>query len=179
MDARGLPSGAMSSTTGTTPFTTPLSDRHFEDYVPGTGGTYGPVVVTEEAITAFARAFDPQQMHTDAHAARSGPFGGLIASGWHTTAVMMRLMADNYLNQWTSLASPGVDELRWLRPVRPGDALSARFTVLTARPSRSKPDRGLVTTRIEVGNQDGDVVMSQVMLNLIRRRDIGTAADPM
>lgn len=156
-------------------FAVPLAERHFEDYVPGLTGSYGSVLVSEHDIVAFATAFDPQQMHVSPDGARSGPFGGLIASGWHTTAIMMRIMADNYLNQWTSLASPGVDELRWYRPVRPGDLLSARFTVVSARPSRSKPDRGLVRTRIEVLDETGDVVMSQVMMNLVRRRD--TAPD--
>ncbi|MBT2502117.1 MaoC family dehydratase [Curtobacterium sp. ISL-83] len=167
----------MNSAPETPEFTVPLADRHFEDYVPGTVSTYGPITVTEAEIVAFARAFDPQQMHTDPAASVDGPFGGLIASGWHTTAIMMRLMADNYLNQWTSLASPGVDELRWHLPVRPGDALSARFTVLDARPSRTKPDRGLVRTRIELLRQDGAVVMSQMMMNLIRSRSTAAPTD--
>jgi acyl dehydratase len=151
-------------------FTVPLADRHFEDYTPGTTGHYGAIPVTEDSIIQFASAFDPQQMHTNPVAAKDGPFHGLIASGWHTTAIMMRIMADHYLNQYTSLASPGVNELRWHHPVRPGDTLTARFTVLTARPSASKPDRGLVHTRIEVLNQHGRIVMSQIMMNLIRRR---------
>jgi acyl dehydratase len=149
---------------------TPLTDRHFDDYRPGDGGTYGPVEVTESAIVGFAADFDPHTMHLDPVGAADGPFGGLIASGWHTTAVMMRLMVDNFLNERTSLASPGVDELRWHRPVRPGDQLRARFTVLEARPSRSKPDRGIVRTCIEMLNQNDEVVMSQIMMNLIRRR---------
>jgi acyl dehydratase len=158
------------------PFDVPLPDRHFEDYAVGLVAEYGSVPVTEADIVRFAQQFDPQQMHVDPVASREGPFGGLIASGWHTTAVMMRIMADNYLNQWTSLTSPGVDELRWHRPVRPGDTLSARFTVVGARPSASKPDRGLVHTRIEVLDQQGAVVMSQVMMNLIRRRHAGVVA---
>lgn len=151
-------------------FAVPLTERHFEDYVPGLSVRYGSVEITEKAIVAFARAFDAQQMHVDPIAAQTGPFGGLIASGWHTTAIMMHIMAAHYLNQHTSLASPGVDELRWLQPVRPGDVLSATFTVLSARSSKSKPDRGLVHTRIEVRNQANELVMSQVMMNLIRRR---------
>jgi acyl dehydratase len=101
-----------------------------------------------------------------------GPFGGLIASGWHTTAMMMRIMVDNFLNERNSLGSPGVDDLRWVKPVRPGDVLSARFTVVAARESASKPDRGLTHTRIELMNQAGEVVMSQVMLNLLRKRPV-------
>ena len=153
-----------------TSFTVPLADRHFEDYRPGIVSESGQVPVSEESIVAFAAAFDPHQMHVDPVAALAGPFGGLIASGWHTTAVMMRIMVDTYLNERTSLGSPGVDELRWHLPVRAGDILSARFTVLSARVSASKPDRGLVHTRIEVCNQTGELVMSQVMMNLIRRR---------
>lgn len=151
-------------------FTVPLADRYFEDYVPGLVAEYGGVPVSEASIVEFAAAFDPHVMHLDPVAALAGPFGGLIASGWHTTAVMMRIMVDNYLNERTSLGSPGVDELRWHRPVRAGDILSARFTVLSARVSASKPDRGLVHTRIEVVDQAGDLVMSQVMMNLILRR---------
>ena len=148
----------------------PLVERYFEDYAPGVVAEYGAEPVSEESIVAFAAAFDPHLMHVDPVAALAGPFGGLIASGWHTTAVMMRIMVDNYLNERTSLGSPGVDDLRWLRPVRAGDILSARFTVLSARASASKPDRGLVRTRIEVNNQAGEPVMSQVMMNLILRR---------
>jgi acyl dehydratase len=153
-----------------TSFTVPLADRYFEDYQPGIVVESGAVPVSEESIVAFAAAFDPHQMHVDPVAALAGPFGGLIASGWHTTAVMMRIMVDTYLNERTSLGSPGVDELRWRLPVRSGDILSARFTVLSARVSASKPDRGLVHTRIELHNQAGELVMSQVMMNLIRRR---------
>jgi len=153
-----------------TSFTVPLADRHFEDYRPGIVVESGHVPVSEESIVAFAAAFDPHHMHVDPVAALAGPFGGLIASGWHTTALMMRIMVDTYLNERTSLGSPGVDELRWRLPVRSGDILSARFTVLSARVSASKPDRGLVHTRIELHNQAGELVMSQVMMNLIRRR---------
>jgi acyl dehydratase len=151
-------------------FTVPLADRHFEDYAPGIVAEYGAELVSEARIVAFAAEFDPHRMHLDPVAALEGPFGGLIASGWHTTAVMMRIMVDNYLNERTSLGSPGVDELRWHLPVRAGDILSARFTVISARRSGSKPDRGLVHTRIEVSTQAGALVMSQVMMNLIRSR---------
>lgn len=150
--------------------TLPLSDRFYEDYVPGVGGTFGPTTVTADEIVAFATAFDPHAMHVDPGAARSGEFGGLIASGWHTTAIMMRLMVDNFLNEKASVASPGVDELRWVRPVRPGDELWARFEVVSTRASRSRADRGLIQVRIEMTDQDGHVVMTQTMLNLLRRR---------
>jgi acyl dehydratase len=153
-------------------FSVPLVDRHFEDYRVGVTVEYGSVVVSEESIVAFATAFDPHQMHTDPIAAATGPFGGLIASGWHTTAVMMRIMVDNYLNERTSLGSPGIDELRWHLPVRAGDTVSARFTVVAARTLKSKPDRGLLHTLIELFNQHGERVMSQTMLNLIARRHL-------
>ncbi|MWV60810.1 MaoC family dehydratase [Rathayibacter sp. VKM Ac-2754] len=157
--------------TGTPPLETPpLSQRYFDDYVPGLAAVSAPVEVTEAAIVAFATAFDPHAMHVDPEAARGGEFGGLIASGWHTTALMMRLLVDTFLNPAASIASPGVDELRWHRPVRPGDVLRGRFSVLSATPSRSKPDRGLVRIGIELVNQDEELVMSQTMLVLQRRR---------
>jgi acyl dehydratase len=147
----------------------PLEDRTFDDYAPGLVETHGPLEVSESDIVAFASSFDPHDVHVDPEAASRGQFGGLIASGWHTTALMMRLMVGGFLNQRASVASPGVDELRWLLPVRPGDSLRARFTVLSSRVSASKPDRGLVRTRIEVLNQRDEVVMSQVMTNLVLR----------
>jgi acyl dehydratase len=153
-----------------TPFLVPLAERFFEDYAVGLIAEYGSYTVTLEEVVRFAEAFDPHLMHTDAAASVNGPFGGLVSSGWHTTAIMMRIMVDNFLNERNSLGSPGVDDLRWIKPVRPGDVLSVRFTVVAARASASKPDRGLTHTRIELMNQTGDVVMSQVMLNLLRRR---------
>jgi acyl dehydratase len=149
---------------------TASEDRYFEDCVPGTVFEYGEIRVDEAEILDFARRFDPQNMHVDREAARRGRFGGLIASGWHTGAMMMRLLADNFLPKAASLASPGIDELRWLRPVRPSDVLRIRVTVLEATPSRSKPDRGMVRTFIEVLNQDSDVVMSLKPMNIIARR---------
>jgi acyl dehydratase len=110
-------------------------DRYFEDYIPGAVFEYGEIRVDEAEIIEFARRFDPQDMHVDPETARRGRFGGLIASGWHTGA-MMRLLADNFLPKAASLASPGIDELRWLHPVRPGDLLRIRVTVLEATPSR-------------------------------------------
>jgi len=145
-------------------------DRYFEDYIPGTVFEYGEIRVNESEILDFARRFDPQDMHVDPAAATRGRFGGLIASGWHTGAMMMRLLADNFLPKNASLASPGIDELRWLRPVRPGDVLCIRVSVLEATPSRSKSDRGMVRTLIEVLNQDADVVMTLKPMNIIARR---------
>jgi acyl dehydratase len=145
-------------------------ERFFEDYIPGTVFEYGETRVDKAEILDFARRFDPQDMHVDAEAAKRSRFGGLIASGWHTGAMMMRLLADNFLPKRASLASPGIDELRWLHPVRPGDVLRIRVTVLEATPSRSKPDRGIVHTLIEVLNQDGKIVMSLKPMNIIARR---------
>jgi acyl dehydratase len=152
------------------PFGRPLKDRYFEDYRPGLIVEYGSYLATSEEIIDFARRFDPHDMHTDPELAKGTPLGELVASGWHTTAMMMRILVESYLNQAASVASPGVDELRWLLPVRPGDRLDARFTVLEARPSASRPDRGVVRTRIELLNQDGNAVMTQIMANLILRR---------
>lgn len=151
-------------------FATSVHDRWFEDYVPGDVHVFGPVAVTEAEIVDFARRFDPQPIHTDPDKAKATMFGGLIASGWHTGSLMMRLYGDHYLSHVAGLASPGVDELRWPKPVRPGDQLSIRLTVLEAAPSRTKPDRGVVRTFIEVLNQHGDVVMSMTAVNLFLRR---------
>ncbi len=158
------------SSLGASDFTAPIEDRWFEDYVPGAVFWYGSLEVSEESILGFARQYDPQSFHTDPEAAAAGPFQGLIASGWHTTALMMQLYAEHYLSKAASLASPGVDELRWLQPVRPGDSLSMRTTVAEARASRSKPDRGLVRTGVDMLNQHGDPVMTVTVMNILRRR---------
>jgi acyl dehydratase len=147
-----------------------MSERYFEDYPPGAVFSAGGLTVAADDIVEFARKYDPQPMHTDPEAAARGRFGGLIASGWHTGAMMMRLFADNFLSPQSSVASPGIDELRWLHPVRPGDTLSLRVTILDARPSRSRPEQGIVRSRVEVLNQDGKIVMSLKPISLIRRR---------
>jgi acyl dehydratase len=131
------------------------------------------VEVTAEEIVAFARRYDPQAMHTDAEASARGPFGGLIASGWHTAAMVMRLFVEHYLSRVATLPSPGIDELRWVLPVRPGDRLRVRVTVTEARRSRSKPDRGIVRSLVEVLNQRDEVVMTQRPMNLMRCRADG------
>ena len=154
----------------TTDFSVPVVDRHFEDFVPGAVFEYGEIPVSEAEIVEFARRFDPQYIHVDRARAVQGPFGGLIASGWHTAAMMMRLIVDNFLPKSASLGSPGIDELRWLRPVRPGDVLSVRLSILEATRSRSKPDRGVVRTLCEVLNQNREVVMSLKAMNIIASR---------
>jgi acyl dehydratase len=151
-------------------FAHPIDDRYFEDYVEGAVYRFGSIEATEDEIIAFAKRFDPQSFHTDPELAKRSPFGGLIASGWHTAGLMMRLFADHYLTHVASLASPGLDELRWLKPVRPGDMLSIRVTVLKAVTSQSKPDRGVVTSLIEVLNQADEVVMTLKAVNFIGRR---------
>ncbi|MEP7180847.1 MAG: MaoC family dehydratase [Betaproteobacteria bacterium] len=148
----------------------PVNARHFEDYAPGSTCEFGPVRVDADEIVEFGRRYDPQPIHTDPAAAAAGPFGGLIASGWHTIALVMRVLVERYLSHVASLVSPGIDELRWLKPVRPGDELYVRVTVQEATRSRSKPDRGLVRTFIETVNQDGDAVMTFKAMNLIRCR---------
>jgi len=149
----------------------PVDQRYFEDYVPGSVFEYGSITLSQDEIVEFARRFDPQFIHTDPLAAAEGPFSGLIASGWHTTAVMMRLFVDHYLSHVASMASPGIDELRWMRPVRPGDSLSIRVSVVEANRSRSKPDRGLVRSAVEVLNQDQEVVMSLKAMNILGCRE--------
>lgn len=150
------------------------SERWFEDYHPGAVHELGTLQVDADEVLEFARRYDPQPIHTDPALAARGPFGGIIASGWHTGSLMMRLYALNYLSSASSLASPGMDELRWLRPVRPGDTLSVRVTVQDARASTSKPDRGVVHSLIEVFNQHGEPVMTMRAVNMIARRPART-----
>jgi acyl dehydratase len=148
-------------------FASPPEDRWFEDYVPGDVHETRSIEVEEDEVLAFGRRFDPQVFHTDPAAARETEYGGLIASGWHTAALMMRLYTDDYLSRVSTLVSPGIDELRWLLPVRPGDALSLRVTVVEARRSSSRPDRGIVRSAVEVLNQRGEVVCTVKALNFL------------
>ena len=143
--------------------------RHLEDFVVGDVYEFGSISVTEAEIIAFARQYDPQTMHVDPEAAAKGPTGGLIASGWHTVGLMMRMYADHYLPE-NGLPAPGVDELRWLKPVRPGDTLRMRVTIEEVRISQSKPDRGVIRPFSEVLNQHGEVVLTIRPINLVRRR---------
>lgn len=144
--------------------------RYFEDFTPGDIIELGTHTITKERIIAFAKEFDPQPFHVDEAAARRTVYGGLLASGWHTASVTMRLLYDGLLRETASHGSPGIDELRWLKPVRPGDTLSARMTILERIPSRSKPDRGLVRSLTELRNQHGEVVMTLKGLSLLGRR---------
>lgn len=151
-------------------FASPRETRALEDYVEGSVHEYGPIHVTEQGSIEFAARYDPQRIHTDPEYAKTGPYEGLIVSGWHTTALTMRLLVDNYLPTVASLGSPGVDELRWALPVRPGDALRVRATVLGIRQSQSKPDRGILRSKLEVLNQRDEVVMSLNAVNFILTR---------
>ena len=144
--------------------------RYFEDYLPGASHDCGSVSVSEADIISFATQFDPQPFHVDPAAAARGPFGGLIASGWHTAALVMRQLVDHYLSAEASLGSPGLDDLRWPEPVRPGDTLRVRVTAVEARRSASKPDRGILKSLIEAVNQDGRTVMRATATNFLRVR---------
>ena len=150
--------------------------RYFEDFTPGQTIELGTHTITKDEIVAFARQFDPQVFHLDEDAAKRTIYGGLIASGWHTGSLTMRLLYEGVVKDTVSLGSPGVDELRWLKPVRPGDTLSARLTVTECVPSRSKPDRGIVKSTIELRNQHGDVVVSSKGLSLFGRRPASSAS---
>jgi acyl dehydratase len=148
--------------------------RYFDDYALGATHECGSVSVDGASIVAFAKEFDPQPFHVDPAAAASGPYRGLIASGWHTAALVMRLLVENYLSAEASLGSPGLDEIRWPYPVRPGDTLRVRATVVEARRSLSKPDRGIIKTLVEAVNQDGRTVMRAIAINfLLVRPDPG------
>ena len=156
----------------TSPFAVPIHERYFEDYVPGSIYEYGPISVSQEEIIKFAKKFDPQYIHTNPEKAALGPFGGLIASGWHTAGLMMRLFVDNFISSVAAIASPGVDELRWLKPVRPGDLLWIRVSVIESRRSQSKPHLGIVRVLVEVINQHKELVMSLRSANLLKSRQI-------
>jgi acyl dehydratase len=147
--------------------------RYWDDIKAGDVVELGRRTLDKERMVAFAREFDPQAFHTDEKAAEASIYGGLIASGWLTGSVLMRLFYDGYLKDTASMGSPGIDELRWLKPVRPGDTLSARLTVLETAASRSKPDRGIVRTLMEVLNQHGEIVMTTKGVNFLRRRPGG------
>jgi acyl dehydratase len=143
---------------------------YFEDLAPGQVVELGSRTVTEAEILDFARQFDPQPFHVDPEAAKGSVFGGLIASGWHTGAMWMRLYVDSLLDGAAAMGSPGIEELRWLAPVRPGDTLSGRLTVLETTPSSTRPDRGTVRIRGEMVNHDGVTVMAMTSRGHFGRR---------
>jgi acyl dehydratase len=146
-----------------------MPDYTFEDFAAGQVYELGSRTVTEDELVDFARQWDPQPFHVDPEAARESVFGGLIASGWQTGAIWMRMYVDTMLGS-AARGSPGIEELRWLAPVRPGDTLSGRLTVLEATPSATKPDRGTIRIRGEVVNQDGVTVMAMTSRGHFGRR---------
>ena len=143
---------------------------YWEDFIPGSVREFGAMEVTKEEILEFARKYDPQPFHVDEEAARRSPYGGLIASGWHTCALAMRVICDGFMLEAASVGSPGIEKLRWIKPVRPGDVLRVRLEVLESRPLSSKPDIGLVRHRWEVLNQNDEVVMEMEGAVMFRRR---------
>ena len=150
-----------------------MVERWYEDFALGEEIHSPGKTFTEAEIVDFAFRFDPQPLHIDRPAATAGSYGGLIASGWHVVAVAFRLFHMTGALGAASLGSPGIDELRWLKPVRPGDTVRTVVTVAEKRLSRSKPDRGIVIVDYRVINQDGEAVMSMRGVQLVRRRDGG------
>ena len=143
---------------------------HYEDFAVGNSRDIGRYQVTAEEIKSFAREFDPQPFHLDEEAGKASILGGLSASGWHTCAMLMRMMVDGYLGQSASLGSPGLDELKWLKPVYPGETLAARYTVLSKRVSAKRPETGIVTMHWQVFSTAGEMKMEVTGVNLIKVR---------
>jgi acyl dehydratase len=144
--------------------------RYFDDFKVGDVIDLGRHTITKHEIIAFARQFDPQAFHLDEEAAAQTMFGGLIASGWHTGSLMMRLLYEGAIKHTVSLGSPGIDEMRWLKPVRPDDTLAARMIVTECIPSRSRPDRGIVRSLLEMRNQHGDLMVTIKGMSLLGRQ---------
>lgn len=149
---------------------------YFEDFEPGTVTMYGPRLVTREEIIAFAAEFDPQPMHLDEAAASATPLGGLGASGWHSCALLMRMICDGFVLDSASMGSPGVDEVRWLRPLRPGTQVRLRATIRDKRASASRPDRGFVNFHFEMLDEADTVLTTLTTPLMVLRREPGTAA---
>jgi len=148
----------------------------FEDFKPGSVAEYGPRVVSREEILSFAAEYDPQPMHLDEEAARHTLLGGLSASGWHTCCLMMRMIADGFILKSSSMGANAIEEVRWHAPVRPGDALTVRATVLDARASKSRPEMGIVSMLFEVFTGSGQKVMTMKSPLLMALREPGRAA---
>src|SRR5260221_322424 len=153
----------------------PAMTLTFEDFPPGHFGTFGPRRVTREEMLAFAAEFDPQPMHLDEEAAKRSMLNGLSGSGWHLCSIMMRMMFDGYIGSTASLGSPGVNELRWLAPLRPDDELTLDVDVAEARISRSRPETGIVTFKSVVRNAAGQALCEMVSPIIVRRREAAVA----
>lgn len=143
---------------------------YFEDFPVGASRTFATRRVTREEVLEFAREFDPQPMHLDEAVAAQSMLGGIAASGWHTCGMLMRMIWDGFLFETAGMGSPGLDEVRWLKPVKPGDELTASYTVLDARPSQSRPEMGICRVLYELTNQVGVAVMTWECINLLARR---------
>ncbi|MBL8567880.1 MAG: MaoC family dehydratase [Phreatobacter sp.] len=147
----------------------------FEDFIPGEITTYGRYEVTKAEVIEYATEFDPQPFHLDEEAGRASMLGGLAASGWHSSAMLMRLNCDGFMVRSTSMGSSGIEEMQWLKPVYPGDVLSVRRETLETRASASRPEMGIVRFRFELMNQKGEVVLVQTNPIFFRRRSAGAA----
>lgn len=155
----------------------PLVSRYFEDYLIGETMTFGDYLVTEEEIITFAKQYDPQVFHLDKEAAKQSSFGELVASGWMTVGIMMRLMVLNFISPAASMGSPGVDQIRWTQPVKPNDSLRLRMKIVDVKRSTSKPDRGMIWFDNELFNQHGQVVLTMKGMGMNRCRN--ATPDPL
>jgi acyl dehydratase len=164
---------------GTSPAMTgkklPMPKLHWEDFQPGAVAVYGPRLVTREEIVAFAAEFDPQPMHLDEAAASATVLGGLGASGWHICCLLMRMIADGFVLDSNSMGAPGVDEVRWLKPLRPGTQIRVRATVLDKRASNSRPEMGFVKFLYEVLDEQEAVLTTLMSSMMMARRETGAA----
>jgi acyl dehydratase len=147
----------------------------FEDFQPGHLGTFGPRHVTREEIIAFAAEYDPQPMHLDEDAARQTMLRGLAGSGWHLCSLMMRMLYDGFIHRTASLGGPGIDELNWVAPLRPGDDITVDVYVLDTRASRNRPELGIVNVRVEIRNASGQKLLEAKWPFMVRRRDASAA----
>jgi acyl dehydratase len=153
-----------------------MAKLSWEDFAAGNVAEYGPRQVTLAEMIAFATEFDPQPIHLDEEAARASMLGGLSASGWHTCSLAMRMIADGILHNAMSMGAPGVDEVRWIVPLRPDESITLRATVLDTRVSRSRPDMGFVKFRFDLINQGGTTIMTMTSSIMLGRRTAGAAA---
>jgi acyl dehydratase len=148
---------------------------HWEDFKPGAVAIYGPRLVTREEIVAFAAEFDPQPMHLDEAAGAATMLGGLGASGWHTCCLLMRIIADGFILNSTSMGAPGIDEVRWLKPLRPGTTIRVKATVLETRTSKSRPELGFIKFRYEMLDEQETVLTTMTCSMMMVRRESGAA----
>ena len=152
-------------------FTAPIDDRYLEDYTEGARYRFGEESVDADEIMEFARRYDPQSIHTDPDAAAEGPFGGLIASGWQTAALSLRMLSERFLCTIASMGGLGFSDLKWKKPVMVGDSIGGSATISALRRSKSHPERGIVTLDFDIRNQRGEPVMTMTLANLVECRD--------